>query len=82
LRDVLESDGGFMCIPGSHKARYPVPPELIVCEEAMHMIRHVDMDAGDVAMFLGAAQTHGALPWKNDVSRRAVLLGYSSRYIS
>lgn len=82
LRDVRVSDGGFMCIPGSHKARYPVPPELIASEETMDMPTHVEMDAGDLVMFLGAAQTHGGFPWKSAVSRRAILLGYSSRYIS
>lgn len=82
LRDVRLSDGGFMCIPGSHKARYPVPPELIASEETMDMPTHVEMDAGDLVMFLGAAQTHGGFPWKSAVSRRAILLGYSSRYIS
>ncbi|MBT5832755.1 MAG: hypothetical protein HOH77_21410, partial [Candidatus Latescibacteria bacterium] len=67
LRDVCLSDGGFMCIPGSHKARYPVPPDLIASEETMDMPTHVAMDAGDLVMFLGAAQTHGAFPWKNPI---------------
>lgn len=82
LRDVRLSDGGFMCIPGSHKARYPVPPELLASEETLDMPTHVAVDAGDLVMFLGAAQTHGAFPWKSAVARRAILLGYSSRYIS
>ncbi|MCZ6636309.1 MAG: phytanoyl-CoA dioxygenase family protein, partial [bacterium] len=82
LRDVQEEDGGFVCIPGSHKARYPVPEDLKSCEDTMDIVRHVGMQAGDVAMFLGAAQTHGAYPWKSEVDRRAVLLGYSSRNIT
>jgi hypothetical protein len=82
LRDVCESDGGFVCIPGSHKARYPSWPELITCEDMMDMVTHVGAQAGDVVMFMGAAQSHGAYPWKSDIDRRSVLLGYSSRNIS
>ena len=82
LRDVSLSDGGFMCIPGSHKARYPMPSELLEGDETMDMPTHVAMAAGDLVMFLGAAQTHGAFAWKSDLERRAILLGYSSRYIS
>jgi len=33
------------------------------------------MEAGDVAIFLSAAQTHGAYPWKSDIDRRVVLMG-------
>lgn len=82
LRDVTEADGGFVCIPGSHKARYPITPGMIVCEEATDLIQHVEMQAGDVAMFLGAAQTHGAHPWRSDVDRRVALIGYTSRNIA
>ena len=81
LRDVCEADGGFVCIPGSHKARYPSWPELITCEDEMDMVTHVGCKAGDVVMFMGAAQSHGAYPWKSDIERRNVLLGYSSRNI-
>lgn len=82
LRDVCEADGGFVCIPGSHKARYPVSPEMVTCDETMGMVTHVEVEAGDVVMFMGAAQTHGAYPWKSDVERRNVLLGYSSKNIT
>ena len=81
LRDVCEADGGFVCIPGSHKARYPSWDKLVTCEETMDMVTHVGCKAGDVLMFLGAAQSHGAYSWKSDIDRRNVLLGYSSRNI-
>lgn len=79
LRDVTEADGGFMCLPGSHKARYPVPQRVQSFEQTMGLVEHVEMEAGDTALFLAAAQTHGAYPWKSDVARRTVLLGYSLR---
>ncbi|MEE2754056.1 MAG: phytanoyl-CoA dioxygenase family protein [Candidatus Latescibacterota bacterium] len=81
LRDVTEADGGFVCIPGSHKARYPVTPSIIACEDTVDLVQHVAMQAGDVALFMGAAQTHGAYPWRSDVDRRVILIGYTSRNI-
>ena len=81
LRDVTEADGGFVCVPGSHKARYPVPPDVRSCDDTMGLVRHVPMQAGDVLMFMGGAQTHGAYPWKTDNPRRAVLISYLSQYL-
>ena len=82
LRDVTEADGGFVCIPGSHKARYPITRNTITCDQTMGLVKHVEMAAGDVAIFLAAAQTHGAYPWRSDIDRRVVLMGYVSRNIA
>jgi ectoine hydroxylase-related dioxygenase (phytanoyl-CoA dioxygenase family) len=80
LGDVNEADGGFVCIPGSHKARYPVPPGVVSCDDEMGLVRHVAMKAGDVIFFLGAALTHGAYPWTQAAPRRTALINYKSRY--
>ena len=37
------------------------------------------MEAGDVLLFMGAAQTHGAYPWMNEKPRRGVILTYISK---
>jgi ectoine hydroxylase-related dioxygenase (phytanoyl-CoA dioxygenase family) len=79
LHEVGPADGGFMCIPGSHRAGYPLPPSFINCDETRYVIRHVELAAGDVVLFLAGAQTHGAYPWTSDKGRRAVLIGYGSR---
>lgn len=79
LRDVSEEDGGFVCVPGSHKARYPMPPGIGSCDEPMGLVQHVKMKAGDVVLFMAAAQTHGAYPWQNERPRRSVLINYRSR---
>ena len=42
-------------------------------------LRHVAMDAGDIILFLGAAQTHGAMTWHSDVDRAAILFNVWSR---
>lgn len=82
LRDVTAADGGFCCIPGSHKAVYPMPEGVLSADDDMDMIRHVGMEAGDVLIFLAGAQTHGAYPWTGREDRRAVLLQYRSRNLS
>ncbi|MYE89482.1 phytanoyl-CoA dioxygenase family protein [Candidatus Poribacteria bacterium] len=81
LRDVTEADGGFVCVPGTHKARYPMPPGVQSCDEPMGLVQHVSMKAGDVLIFLAGAQTHGAYPWQSDIQRRTVLMNYRSKDI-
>ena len=80
LRDVTAADGGFCCIPGSHKGRYPLPEGIASCDDdPMQVVRHVGMEAGDVLIFLAGAQTHGAFPWRGDQNRRAVFFVYRGR---
>ena len=79
LRDVTEADGGFACVPGSHKAQYRIPPGVRSCDDHMGLVVHPVMEAGDVLFFMDGAQTHGALAWKSEIARRAILIKYSSR---
>src|SRR3954452_19343738 len=64
-------DGGFCCVPGTHKARFempdPIPVELVV---------EVPLGAGDVVLFTEAL-THGTLPWRGRGQRRTLLYKYS-----
>ncbi|MBI2951276.1 phytanoyl-CoA dioxygenase family protein [bacterium] len=79
LRDVTEKDGGFACVPGSHKAQYPMPPGVRSCDDDMGLVVHPVMKAGDVLFFMDGGMTHGALAWKNDIPRRGILIKYQSR---
>ncbi|MDA0839858.1 MAG: phytanoyl-CoA dioxygenase family protein [Planctomycetota bacterium] len=79
LRDVTEADGGFACVPGSHKAYYQLPEGIKSVDADMGLVVHPVMNAGDVLFFMDGAQTHGALPWTSDIPRRAVLFKYDSR---
>lgn len=79
LRDVNAGDGGFACVPGSHKAYYRVPPGIRSCDDHMGLVKHVEMKAGDVVFFMDGATTHGALAWNSDIDRRGILHKYSSR---
>ena len=79
LRDVRAGDGGFACVPGSHKAYYKLPPGVRTCDRDMGLVKHVEMQAGDVLFFGDGGTTHGALAWKSEIARRGILIKYSSR---
>ena len=79
LRDVTAKDGGFACVPGSHKAQYPMPPGVRSCDDDMGLVVHPMMKAGDVLFFMDGGMTHGALAWKSDIPRRGILIKYQSR---
>jgi hypothetical protein len=79
LTDSGPGDGGFCCIPGSHKANFPLPAVFSSLEDLdeewrVH-VRHVPMAAGDVLIFTEAV-THGALGWRGQGDRMALLYKY------
>lgn len=87
LADVGPGDGGFCCIPGSHKANFPLPREVAQLERDPHLVRQVVAPAGSV-LFFTEALTHGTLPWTATHERRSLLykyspgpFSYSSRYL-
>lgn len=82
LRDVNPGDGGFGCVPGSHKANYPFPQEWRNLEEMRHpCVRPVTGPAGTGIIFTEAL-THGTLPWRAAWDRRTLFYKYSPPAIS
>ena len=79
LADVNPDDGGFVCVPGSHKTGYPMPPGVRTCDDDMGTVVQPVMRAGDVLFFMDGAQTHGTRPWQSERPRRSVLYKYASR---
>ena len=79
LRDVTRADGGFVCVPGSHKTAYPMPEGIKTCDDEMGLVRHLEVKAGDAVIFLASAQTHGAYPWTGEEDRRMIFFQYRSR---
>ena len=71
LVDHVAGRGGFLCVPGSHKANFPLPnpydPALAV---------EVPLRAGDVVVFTEAL-THGTAAWQGPQQRRTLLYKYS-----
>ncbi len=76
LTDVKPGDGGFCCVPGSHKANFPCPPEVRRFEVNPGYVAHVPIRAGSVLIFTEAL-THGTLDWSATYERRALLFKYS-----
>ncbi len=76
LRDVGPGDGGFGCVPGSHKANYPFPPAWRDLTQRRDCVRAVTGPAGTAVMFTEAL-THSALPWTAAHERRTVFFKYA-----
>jgi Phytanoyl-CoA dioxygenase (PhyH) len=78
LADAWPGDGGFACVPGSHKARYDRPHSITYGHA---VVREVPLRAGDMVIFTEAL-THGTFPWKANVDRRTLLYKYAPGSIS
>lgn len=76
LKDVGPEDGGFACVPGSHKAAFPFPEEWKELTDLHPCVRQVTGPAGTAIIFTEAL-THGTLPWRGGDERRTVFYKYS-----
>ncbi len=78
LTDSDEGDGGFVCVPGSHKTNFMQHLPLPVREqnEQPHYVRNPPLKKGDVLIFTEALM-HGTRTWRADHERRALLYKYS-----
>jgi hypothetical protein len=66
-------DGGFACVPGSHKAAFALPRDVDVRSPE---VMEVPLGPGDVVIFTEAL-THGTLPWQASHERRILAYKYS-----
>jgi hypothetical protein len=71
-------DGGFACIPGSHKANFACPPGVLKWEDDTDLVQQVPLESGDLVVF-SEALLHGTLPWRAAHQRRIILLRYVPR---
>lgn len=81
LRDVGPGDGGFGCVPGSHKSNYRFPDEWKELEALQPFMRAVTGPAGTAIIFTEAL-THGTLPWRGAGERRTLFYKYSPHPVS
>jgi Phytanoyl-CoA dioxygenase (PhyH) len=75
LTDVAPGEGGFVCIPGSHKANFPCPDQLARLENGAEHVKQFAIRAGSAVVFTEAL-IHGTLPWLGDAPRRTVFVRY------
>ena len=76
LTDVNLGEGGFGCIPGSHKSNLPFPDQWRDLEHPHTCVQTLTGKAGTATLFTEAL-THGTLPWKGQQERRTLFYKYS-----
>lgn len=78
LTHADEGDGGFACIPGSHKSNFvdALPEEVRNYQRVPHYVVQPAVAAGDALIFTEAL-IHGTMPWTASHERRALLYKYS-----
>lgn len=75
-------DGGFCCIPGSHKANLPLPDDLATdIERAEGPVVEVPLPPGSMLLF-SEALTHGTLPWRGREPRCTVVFKYAPGHLA
>ncbi|MCZ6677454.1 MAG: phytanoyl-CoA dioxygenase family protein [Candidatus Poribacteria bacterium] len=77
LTDMGPGDGGFACLPGSHKANFPCPDDIRLYHTHQDRIVTPSAKAGDAILFVECLM-HGALPWVAKHQRRSVIIRYNS----
>ena len=78
LDNVNFQDGGFVCIPGSHKSNIGLPEAWRHSKTQMEMPDFVDrvaVSAGDAIIFTEAC-AHGTVPWEGKGERRTLFYKY------
>jgi ectoine hydroxylase-related dioxygenase (phytanoyl-CoA dioxygenase family) len=75
LVDHRPGDGGFGCIPGSHRASFPLPAANAA------LVVEVPMAAGDVVFFTEAL-THCTIPWRGNGDRLTLLYKYAPGHLA
>ena len=81
--DVGPGDGGFVCVPGSHKSNFlsDFPIDVQTFKRFEPYVIQPVVEAGDALLFTEAL-VHGTLPWQAEHERRTFLYKYSPGHIS
>jgi hypothetical protein len=81
LKEIGPDDGGFACVPGSHKSPFAFPDNWKDLSDPQSCVRSVTGPAGSAIIFTEAL-VHGTLPWRGDDERRTVFYKYSPRSLA
>jgi ectoine hydroxylase-related dioxygenase (phytanoyl-CoA dioxygenase family) len=78
LTPAKVGDGGFCCVPGSHKSNLAggLPADVRDFRRSAHYVVQPAIEAGDVVIFTEAL-IHGTAPWMADHERLVLLYKYS-----
>ncbi len=83
LTPVNAGDGGFVCIPGSHKSNFidDIPKEVVKFERPANYVVQPEAGAGDLVIFTESL-VHGTHAWKGRHERRSLLYKFSPGHSS
>ena len=81
LKNMSPKDGGFGCVPGSHKSNYHFPEDWKEMDTLTPIVEPVTGPAGTAVIFTEAL-THGTLPWTGLDERRTLFFKYSPSSIA
>lgn len=81
LTDVNTDDGGFWYIPGSHKASFPLPEEIMDYTTIPKCVVQPEVKAGSAVIFTEAL-THGTRKWTASYPRIALYYKYVPGYMA
>ncbi len=82
LFDTHANEGGFACIPGSHKSNMRLPDGWADLSKGVNdCVERVSAKPGDAIIFTEAL-IHGTLPWEVDQKRSTVFYKYSPHTLS
>lgn len=83
LTAAKEGDGGFLCVPGSHKSSFPgnLPADVRSLKRRPYYVIQPEVEPGD-ALFFTEALIHGTAPWVAPQERRALLFKFSPGHSS
>ena len=76
LSDAGEGDGGFTCLPGSHKSKFPLPEGIAEHKWRPGCVVQPPVKAGSAIIFTHAL-THGSSGWTADHERIALIYKYA-----
>lgn len=77
LTPAQTGEGGFACIPGSHKSQFlaAIPSEVRQFQRSAPYVAEPPVEAGDAVLFTEAL-VHGTMPWTGNEERRILLFKY------
>ena len=80
LQDISAADGGFACIPGSHKSDFSLSPEDRQELFALGgpLVRTIAAPRGSAIVFTETL-AHGAASWQNDMPRYGLFYKFNDR---
>lgn len=82
LYDTAPNNGGFACIPGSHKGNVSLPDGWADLSQGVEAcVSRVAAKPGDAIIFTEAL-THGTLPWTTDKQRTTIFYKFSPHNLS